>query len=174
MRIIQDFWVYFFRVIVPALITIGVGFFLQKFLSSRISSFGEKKNLPESHVYAVKLITRWIIVIGVILALVNIFGFGVGRLWIVISSIAAMIIIGFVAVWSVLGNTLSSLILMIWRPFEVGDNVDVLPEGISGRVFEINLFFTRLRTEEGNVISVPNSVFMGKFIKVLSESEDES
>lgn len=85
----------------------------------------------------------------------------------VISTIAAMIIIGFVAVWSILGNILAALVLMIWKPFRIGDEITILPEEITGKAMEINLFFTKIETEDGNVISIPNTQIMQKFIKVI-------
>lgn len=102
----------------------------------------------------------------------GIFGIAIGRLWIVVSSIAAMIIIGFVAVWSVLGNILAALVLMIWRPFQIGDKIAILPENITGTAKETNLFFTKIETEEGHAISVPNTQIMQKFVKVLSETSE--
>ena len=162
-------WAYLLEVIVPAIVAAIGALVIERLLSAKISDLGEKKKLPSTHVHAVKLIARWIIVIALILLEATIFGISVGRLWIVISSIAAMIIIGFVALWSILGNILAAIVLMIWRPFRIGDRITILPENISGQAKEINLFFTKLENEEGETISVPNTQIMQKFIKVRAE-----
>ncbi|KXB04840.1 hypothetical protein AKJ49_01640 [candidate division MSBL1 archaeon SCGC-AAA382A03] len=160
---------YFLRVIVPAIIVIVGAITIERIFDARISELGRKKELPYNHTHAIKLIVRWTIALAAILLVVSIFGISAGRLWIVISSIAAMIIIGFVAVWSILGNILAGLILMIWRPFEIGDTIEILPENVTGRAKEINLFFTKLKDEEEHIINIPNTQVMQKFIKVISK-----
>ncbi len=160
---------YFLTVIVPALIVIAAGIILDQALESRVSSYSEKKKLPQSHVHAIKIVIRWIIVIAGILIVASIFGIGIGRLWIVISSIAAMIIIGFVAVWSILGNILAALVLMIWRPFQIGDKITILPENVTGTVIETNLFFTRIQTEKGSIINLTNTNIIQKIVEVYPD-----
>lgn len=76
----------------------------------------------------------------------------------------------FIAFWSILGNILAALVLMIWRPFQIGDKISILPEGVSGEAVETNLFFTKIKTEEGDMVSVPNTLVMQKFIKVFSKN----
>lgn len=167
--------IYFLTVIVPAIIVVVVAVILDQILESKISSYGERKKLPQSHTHAIKLITRWIIVIAGILIVAGIFGISIGRLWLVISTVAAMIIIGFIAVWSILSNILAALVLMIWRPFQIGDKISIPPENIRGRVKETNLFFTKIVTEEGSVINITNSNLIGKIIEVYpADSQSET
>lgn len=160
---------YFLKVIVPAIIIIFGSITIERGISKKVAGFGKDKKLPASHVHAVKLVFRWMIVIVDILLLATLFGLAIGRIWMVISTIAAMIIIGFVALWSILGNILAALVIMIWRPFQIGDKITILPENITGEALETNLFFTKIKTEEGNVVSVPNTQVMQKFIKVFHE-----
>jgi small-conductance mechanosensitive channel len=40
-----------------------------------------------------------------------------------------------------------------------------MPEGLEGRVIDINFMYTILKTEEGNRISVPNNMFAQKFVR---------
>ena len=157
---------YLLTVIIPAIIVVVAAVIIDQALESRISNYGDKKKLPQSHVHAIKIIIRWIIVIAGILIAGSIFGIGIGRLWIVISSIAAMIIIGFVALWSILGNILAALVLMIWRPFQIGDKITLLPEEITGTVKETNLFFTKIETEKETIINITNTNIIQKIIEV--------
>ncbi|KXB08804.1 hypothetical protein AKJ56_00265 [candidate division MSBL1 archaeon SCGC-AAA382N08] len=167
--------VYFLSVIVPAIIVVVGAIVIDQVIESRISSYGEEKKLPQSHIHAIKLISRWIIAISGILLVAAIFGISIGRLWLVISTVAAMIIVGFIAVWSLLSNILAALVLMIWRPFQIGDKVSLLPENITGTVKETNLFFTRIETEDGSMLNITNSNLIGKMIKVYSDDlEKES
>lgn len=64
------------------------------------------------------------------------------------------IVIGF-ASQNVLGNLISGLYLAIIRPFKIGDKVTVF--GITGIIYDIGLLYSRLRTDEGDVILAPNT-----------------
>ncbi len=63
------------------------------------------------------------------------------------------IVIGF-ASQNVLGNLISGLYLAITRPFRIGDRVTLF--GNTGIVFDIGLLYSRLRTDEGDIILAPN------------------
>jgi small conductance mechanosensitive channel len=63
------------------------------------------------------------------------------------------IVIGF-ASQNVLGNLISGLYLAITRPFRIGDRVTVF--GNTGTIFDIGLLYSRLKTEEGDIILAPN------------------
>jgi len=49
---------------------------------------------------------------------------------------------------------ISGLYLAITRPFRIGDRVTVF--GNTGIVFDIGLLYSRLRTDEGDIILAPN------------------
>ncbi|MFN3892635.1 MAG: mechanosensitive ion channel family protein [Beijerinckiaceae bacterium] len=66
---------------------------------------------------------------------------------------------GFVVAFALQGtlsNFASGLLIMINKPFDVGDEVDV-GGGIEGRVEELNIFSTLIRTTEGIKKIVPNN-----------------
>jgi small conductance mechanosensitive channel len=66
---------------------------------------------------------------------------------------------GFVVAFALQGtlsNFASGLLIMINKPFDVGDSVDV-GGGIQGRVEELNIFSTLIRTPEGVSKIVPNN-----------------
>jgi small-conductance mechanosensitive channel len=64
------------------------------------------------------------------------------------------IVIGF-ASQSVLGNLISGLYLAITRPFRIGDKVTVF--GNTGVIYDIGLLYSRLRTEDADIILAPNT-----------------
>ena len=73
--------------------------------------------------------------------------------------VLALIAIGFFAVWSTLSNVLCSLFLLTVRPFHMGDEVELLPDPVRGRVIDLNLFFTTLATDDGRLVQIPNNLF---------------
>ena len=76
-----------------------------------------------------------------------------------VTGVFALVAIGFVAVWSVLSNTLCSLILMVIRPFRVGDTIGFPPDDYRGKVVNFNMIFTTLETDDGMLLQVPNNTF---------------
>ena len=64
------------------------------------------------------------------------------------------IVIGF-ASQNVLGNLISGLYLAIIRPFRIGEKVTVF--GNTGIIYDIGLLYSRLKTDDGDVILAPNT-----------------
>ena len=69
------------------------------------------------------------------------------KLWRVVAGVLA---VGFVAAWSVLSNATAALLVLTFRPFRLGDIVELVEPGgcaIGGRVIDMNLIFTTLSVE---------------------------
>jgi small-conductance mechanosensitive channel len=108
----------------------------------------------------------WLIAIAVIL---NVWGVSLGGLWTVLVSTVTIIGVGFLATWTMISNFTASLFLTLWRPFHLGQTVEMLPEKLGGRVTERNLMFTTLREESGSVLQIPNNLFFQKLFRVSGE-----
>lgn len=67
---------------------------------------------------------------------------------------AAGLAIG-LALQGTLQNVAAGLMLLMLRPFRVGDTIDAA--GVTGTVDEIGMFMTRMRTAQGIFVAVPNS-----------------
>ena len=157
---------YFLKVGVPSLIIFIVALGIERLLTYYTSKSYQQKRLTSHHAHLLKLISRWIITIVAIILIAGIFGVGLANIWVVISGIVAMSLVGFFAAWSVLSNILGTLIILAWHPFSIGDKLSILPEALAGEVIDINLFYTKLKTEGGNIIHVPNVTFVTKFTSV--------
>lgn len=115
-----------------------------------------------------RMFRRWLrglLTALVLLTLIALAGAPVDKLWAPLSALFAMVAIGFVAVWSLLSNILATLIILVWRPFNIGENIEVQPEGIKGCVVDINFMFTILKGEGDVRTNVPNSLFIQKFVR---------
>jgi len=75
------------------------------------------------------------------------------------------IVIGF-ASQNVLGNLISGLYLAITRPFRIGEKVTVF--GNTGIIYDIGLLYSRLRTEDGDIILAPNTSMITTTIIIRS------
>lgn len=78
------------------------------------------------------------------------------------SSVAALIASAGVAVGLALQGSLSNfaggILILLLKPFAVGDYILVTQEGIEGTVKEIQIFYTKLATVDNQTVVVPNSI----------------
>lgn len=123
-------------------------------------------------------ITRWLMAIVVLLVVLGLFGVSVTSFWAALSGVLVLVALGFVAVWSVLSNVLCSVLLVVFAPLRIGDEVELMDTGstvtLRGKVVDINMFFTTLESvvaEESDghayesVIRVPNNQFFQKYLR---------
>ncbi|MDP4796680.1 MAG: mechanosensitive ion channel, partial [Rhodospirillales bacterium] len=97
-------------------------------------------------------LVRWIILAFVIVAVLNQFGVETTSMIAVLG--AAGLAIG-LALQGTLSNVAAGVMLLILRPFKVGDFITA--GGISGTIVEIGLFTSELKTGDGVYIMAPNS-----------------
>ena len=100
-----------------------------------------------------------LIVLGVITALGTL---GVNIMGIVAGLGLTGFALGF-ALKDSIANLLAGVLILLYRPFEVGDRIDV--GGLSGRVSHVDLRYTELDAESERVL-VPNSKMLTDPIKV--------
>jgi small-conductance mechanosensitive channel len=107
---------------------------------------------------------QWVALFLVALAIFSIFSEGIA-LWKYLSAVLAVVGVGFVAQWSFLSNVLAGFIILVWRPFRLGDQVSLFPDGPAGKVEDINTMFTFLRADDGSRLAVPNNHFLQHVVK---------
>ena len=73
------------------------------------------------------------------------------------------------AMQGALSNLAGGIMLMFFRPFNVGDYVDAA--GVSGDVDEITLFYTVIKTKDNKRITVPNGSLMNANVTNYSSEE---
>jgi len=127
----------------------------------------KKLGIRKSRYFAIRRLLTTLSMILSLLAIFLIWNVSLKNVWIATSGILAMIAVAFFAVWSLIGNILAGVILYFTSPFRIDDTIEVMPDSIRGTVMAINTFYTVLLTEELNYVSVPNSLFFQKYIKVI-------
>jgi len=107
----------------------------------------------------VSMVRNLVVILGVLIALSQM-GISLGPL------LAGFGIIGFVigfALQDSLSNFASGLMILIYRPYDVGDLIE--SGGISGRVSHMSIVNTTILTLDNQTIVVPNSKIWGDVIK---------
>ena len=97
----------------------------------------------------------------------------IGKLGVETTSFAALLASAGVAVGMALSGNLSNfaggLIILIFKPFKVGDYID--GPGVSGTIKEIQIFHTILSTLDNRMIYVPNGSLSGNAVTNYSKQD---
>mgnify|MGYP005838884181 CR=1 FL=1 len=130
-----------------------------------------------------KNIIRWLLIITVMAASFQQLGVKVTNIVTTLLTVAGMIAIGFIAVWSVLSNILCSMLLVMFRNFDMGDDVELMEpvggSGLKGKVVGFNIMFTTLaedgdNVEAGMLTQIPNNLFFQKTLRRKRGEQIES
>ncbi len=160
-------------VVIAALITVS---FINRLMAGSVRGLEQRLSLPEETLLALSRLVKGIVWLIAALLILSLWGVSVSGFWTLLVSFATIIGVGFLAVWAMISSVTASLFITIWRPFQSGDTVELLPENLKGRVFARNLMFTVIREENGERLHVPNNLFFQKIFRVsqgdqLSRSE---
>jgi small conductance mechanosensitive channel len=117
------------------------------------------------HRFLVRAARRATIIVGIIVGLTAL-EVNVGPLLAVIGAMG--FVVGF-ALQSTLSNFASGLMIMLYRPFDIGDAVDVA--GINGKVESMSLVNTKILTWDNQVMVVPNNSIWSDIITNVTGSE---
>ena len=138
--------------VVLAVILLAIAYALTDFLGGVVREVGAESASISQHQQEVILrITQLTVYTSAILAVVGLFTDNVGSLLVGAGFLG--IVIG-MAARQTLGAILAGFVLMFSRPFEVGDWVEIGDH--EGTVTEISIMSTRLRSFDGEVITMPN------------------
>jgi len=113
-----------------------------------------------------KGVARWLIIGALTATALLALGIDLQGLWSTLVAALSLVAIGFVAMWSLLSHMLASILIVVFRPFEVGDRVEVVSDDpLVGEVVDLNPVYTTLRTDDGGTLQVPNNLFFQKAVK---------
>ena len=92
-----------------------------------------------------------------------------------LSSILAIVGVGFVAQWSILSNLTASVILFFNHPLRLGDRIRVLDKDFdwTGKVEDLSGFYLFMRTDDGKRITIPTNLVIQKGIEILHPEEEQ-
>lgn len=135
--------------------------------ATRLTRSGLERLIDKSELKFTKLarkmfvtwISRMVMLFGFVLALSQV-GISLGPL------LAGLGVAGFVvgfALQDTLSNFASGMMILVYRPYDIGDLVDV--GGVFGVVNKMNLVSTTLLTLDNQMIVIPNSKIWGDVIK---------
>ena len=134
-------------------------------LSRAFELIKPKIPVPAMAFLMIRRVARYAVLIIALSVILNVWGLQLNSLLAMIGGVLAMVAIGFVAVWSLLSNILCAFVLAAFRPFQIGDEVEVLPENVKGRVIDLTLLYTSLKTDDGDYFRIPNNLFFQRIFR---------
>jgi len=134
-------------------------------LKGRILMFARWANLPRLALTPVRLLLRYAILIVAFLLVLGRWGFQIDTLIAVLGTVLGLVAIGFVAMWSVLSNFLCTFVLIVFKPFSVGDEIELPASNVKGQVVDLSLIFTTLKVGRGETVLIPNNIFFQSIFK---------
>ena len=150
------------------------GLIVYSLLKRGLKVLAERGALAVPLVRLFRLFLRWTVVCVVVLLVLQDLGV-MHNVWTALLTVMAMIAVGFIAVWSILSNILSTLLILVYRPFRIGDSIKIPSDSLEGKVVDLNLMFTTLESGENELIQIPNNQFFQKAItRIRTEQKDVS
>jgi small-conductance mechanosensitive channel len=121
---------------------------------------------------AVRLVTVVIGYVVVIISTFEVLGLGVAIDHVLVGAGFAGVVLGIAAQQS-LGNVFAALVLLLARPFKVGDHVRIRSGALGGIfdawVLEVGLVYVTVRTDDG-VFKIPNSSILAAGVGQLPDA----
>jgi small-conductance mechanosensitive channel len=132
------------------------------FVLETVSSMSYRLVLPGSSLETAKAIRSLIRISGTIIIAAVIISF-LAQNPIVAASISTItaLVVGF-ASQNLLANMISGLYLSIMRPFKIGDRITISSN--SGVIYDIQLIYTRVLAENGDIVLVPSSSMLSSIV----------
>lgn len=149
-------------VVLAVIIAVAV---LNLIVSRMFTLLAQRTSLGAAGLQPVRTALRWLLRLVAVIVILGVLGFQLGGIWAMVSTVLGLVAIGFVAVWSLLSNMSATMLILFLRPFQVGDDVELAGDPVSGRVIDLNFFYTTLLDDEGRLLQVPNNLFFQKTLK---------
>ena len=152
--------------ILAALAVFIIGRWVVKYLSNLARRLMEKRNVDATLGKFIASMTYIALLTFVILAALGMLGIQTTSFIAVIG--AAGLAVG-LALQGSLSNFAAGVLMIIFRPFKVGDFIE--GAGVAGIVEEIQIFTTTLKTPDNKIIIIPNAKLSGDNIVNYSTQE---
>jgi len=154
--------------IIATIITIVAAPLIKYIIRKIVEKYGHLTSKSEVRTSHIINVINILINITTITVLAIIWGVRPHNMLIAMSSVFAVIGVAFFAQWSILSNVTAGLIIYFTTPFHIGDRIHILDKDmpIDATIETILTFYTHLRTEDGELIVIPNSLFLQKMVSM--------
>ncbi len=148
---------------IKVIVILAVAYLLGKWIELMIRRSAERTRLDDTLARFFGKMAKWGLLVLALLAALSVFGVQTTSFAAVIGASALAIGLAF---QGTLANFAAGMMLLIFRPFKVGDVVEL--SGVTATVDEIDLFQTTLDTFDNRRVIMPNGSIFGSTITNIS------
>ncbi|WFE68043.1 mechanosensitive ion channel family protein [Thiomicrospira sp. R3] len=157
-----------FQLLFAVMSVVGFVFILKvgsAFIRNWAVEHKKHQNRVEQIVWLLKIMLASILV----LVISMIWGVDYRGLWVVTTSVLAVLGVALFAQWSILSNLTSGVIVFFNFPAKVGDKIEIIDgvNSVKGEISEIGLFQMHLIDQDNNILVFPNNLLLQKPVKKI-------
>lgn len=160
-----------FTQIIATLVLLSILIIIRQIIVVLVKKIGRKSGINEARI---QLIQRYSTVTLFLIGLLF-FSFILGAkpqdLALVFSSVFAVIGIALFAIWSILSNITSGVIMFFSFPYKVGDKICIHDKDfpLEAIIEDIRAFQLHLRLDNGNLVTYPNNLILQKAVTLIQK-----
>ena len=166
LQAISDLAVKFGGKLLAAIVVLIVGNIIVKAIVKRVKKAKFMEKIDPSVRTFVQSLIKFALYAILVVIIIGVLGIPMASVVTVIAASAATIGL---ALQGALGNLAGGLMILVFKPFKVGDFVEAA--GASGVVKEITIFYTILNTLDNEKVTIPNGSLMNANVTNYSSEE---
>ena len=147
-------------IFLKAIILLTVGIYIIKVLTKLIKKLFQRSKIDHSLQNFLSDLIKWMLIAGLIISVLNEVGVATTSFVAILG--AAGLAIG-LALQGALTNFAGATMIMIFKPFKIGDLIEA--DGQLGTVKKIEIFVTKILTPENKLTIIPNGILSNTIIK---------
>lgn len=162
--------------IIQTAFVIGLLLIVGIITNALIKKIGSKSGINEARI---RLMRRYVsvslLIIGILLQSF-VLGAKFHDIAVIFSSVFAIIGIALFAIWSILSNITSGIIMFFNFPYKVGDKISIHDKDfpVTAIIEDIQAFQLHLRLENGDLVTYPNNLMLQKAVTLVEKDAIES
>ncbi|TPV32340.1 mechanosensitive ion channel [Paucihalobacter ruber] len=158
--------------VIVTFILLAIFIIIRFIIRKLVIKLGKSNNI---NIARVRLINRYSTVVLAILFIFAesfVFGIDTSDIAVVFSSVFAVIGVALFAIWSILSNVTSGVIMFFSFPYKVGDKISIHDKDfpIEAIIEDIRAFQLHLRLDNGDLVTYPNNLMLQKAVTLVQKN----
>ncbi len=157
--------------IISSTVLLVIMFIIRTIIVISVKRIGKRSGTTEARARLIGRYATVLLVLITLLVFALIIGVNREEIALVFSSIFAVIGIALFAIWSILSNITSGVIMFFSFPYKVGDKIIIHDKDypIEAIIQDIRAFQIILKEDNGNIVTYPNNLILQKAVTLVQK-----
>lgn len=167
----EAFYSNFKEEIIYTVVLLIILFIIRAIIVITVKKIGKKSGITEARAGLIGRYATVTLVLIAVLIEAFILGADFSDISLVFSSVFAVIGIGLFAIWSILSNLTSGVIMFFSFPYKVGDKIKIHDKDypVEAVIEDIRAFQLHLREDNGDLVTYPNNLILQKAVTLVKK-----